>query len=212
MKAEKNNLKKRPRVKQNMPDKCFSCGNHDGYVVTMHRGLVEFREESFEIEYNRYECEQCGHAILSDEQIDEQLKLLVRAYQIRHGLLTADDVKESRIELGLSSQEEFCRRIEGVISIATLKRIESGRHVQDKGTDHVMRNALLIFRAEEAARKTAILLNKSLLNLVEIDDYNESGSSSSLIAFSGSDRRQLSFDRVINYNEFTVNEEVFELC
>lgn len=141
MKVAKNNLKKRPRVAQQLPEVCLECGNLQGYLRQEITSQIEFKGEVLEVAYERFECSECGASVMSDEQLTVRQKHLVELYQQRHGLLTAQALIALRRHAGYASQAEFADALPGV-GLATIKRIEAGQHVQDISTDSCMRVAL----------------------------------------------------------------------
>lgn len=134
-------LRKRPRVKQVLPSQCLACESAQGYTATETTQDIEFRGELFTVTYTHLACEECGNAILSDEQMAERIKKAVAAYQKRHGLLTAEELIRQRKSLGYNTQRSLLRAAPE-LSEATLKRIEAGMHAQDASTDALFEKVL----------------------------------------------------------------------
>lgn len=142
-----NRFEQLPDVDQVLPEQCLNCGCDSGYAPAATRGIVEFRNEKFEIEYERMECPECGDAMLSDEQATERIKKTVTAYQEQHNLLTAKEISSRRKDLGYSQRALVALAPD--ISIATLKRIEGGLSAQNKSTDLLIRVTLESLESKE---------------------------------------------------------------
>ncbi len=140
MKVEKTRFEKLPKAKQVLPKQCLTCGCRRGYEPAITKGIIEFRKENFEVEYERMECPECGDSMLTDEQATQQIKKAVAAYQAKHDLLTAEELNDRRKALGYSQSELVAHAPE--ISVASLKRIEAGLSAQNKSTDVLIRVAL----------------------------------------------------------------------
>jgi len=131
-----------------LPASCLSCGSDAGYVTRAVTRTVEFRGEKVKVRYHHSVCRKCGDALLTDAQLDERTRASVEAYQRKHGLLTATELKARREALGLRTQRALCNAVPAIAE-ATLKRLEAGWRVQDKSTDRLIRTELE--RLERAA-------------------------------------------------------------
>ena len=138
MKANKTRFKQLPDGPQVLPSICLECGNPAGYTSKNVCKEIEFRNETFEVNYTHLACAHCGEAILSDAQMVTRKKKVVAAYQRRHGLLTAQELLSLRQVLGFNTQRKLLKAAPKLPE-ATLKRIESGLHVQDPSTDALFR-------------------------------------------------------------------------
>ncbi|HKK17886.1 MAG TPA: hypothetical protein VJ952_04315 [Opitutales bacterium] len=179
MKASQNKrhtaLKKRPRVKQVLPSQCLVCNNPEGYTAKETTQDIEFRGEPFRVTYTHLVCQECGNAILSDEQLTDRIKKVVAAYQRRHGLLTGEELIRQRKSLGYNSQRALLRAAPE-LSEATLKRIEAGMHAQDASTDALFDKVLKNLEKQQIMK----LLNEPLSPPVETSDVQVSGTSQSM--------------------------------
>jgi DNA-directed RNA polymerase subunit RPC12/RpoP len=155
-------LKKRPRVKQVLPSQCLACGAEGGYNAKRIVSAVELRGENFNVEHDTMECSHCSHRILSDEQLDSRIRSTVRCYQNRHGFLTADEAISRRKDVGCSTQQAFVDATGGIVSIATLKRIEAGQHAQDRTSDFTLRKAFEMVEEARRSENLDCILNTSL--------------------------------------------------
>lgn len=81
-------------------------------------------------------CGMCGEAFFMGEQADEYAAALDSGYRRANGLLSPDEIKGIRKRLGMS-QEEF-QALLGV-GKTTVSRWESGRVIQPKAEDNLMR-------------------------------------------------------------------------
>jgi hypothetical protein len=141
MKANKTRFKQLPNAPQVLPSECLECGSKAGYAPANACKEIEFRKETFEIEYMQLAFPKCGDAILSDAQMTDRSKKVVAAYQVHHGLLTAHELIRQRRALGYNTQRAFLKAA-SKLPEATLKRIESGLHAQDASTDALFRQEL----------------------------------------------------------------------
>jgi predicted RNA-binding Zn-ribbon protein involved in translation (DUF1610 family) len=170
MKATKTRFKQLPSVKQVLPSQCLSCDSEAGYTPSETTQEIEFRGELFPITYAHLACPQCGEAILSDEQMVDQLKKVVAAYQQKHNLLTAKAMIGQRKALGYNSQRALLQAAPE-LPAATLKRIEAGMHAQDASTDALFRKVLLDLDKKQIMQ----LLNEPLAPPIETNSVQFSG-------------------------------------
>jgi len=87
-------------------------------------------------------CPNCGFSFTPEKELVKGIRQLVEEYQRQSGLLTAEEVVARRKAIGFRSQEAFAEATDGVVSLATLKRLEAGQRVQDRSTDRVIRDLL----------------------------------------------------------------------
>jgi hypothetical protein len=161
MEATKRVFKKRPRVAQVLPTQCLACDAEAGYRLAPKVTQVDLKGETFAVSHEALECPACGHTILSDAQLDARVRKTVAAYQTKHGLLTAVEVATRRKALGHATQQALADSAP-TIAIATLKRVEAGQHVQDPGTDFILRKTLEILESTRAQAAMFALLRGTL--------------------------------------------------
>lgn len=142
MKTASPRLQHLGKVRTVLPEACLACGSAGGYATRTVITRVDFRGQRITLRHEALRCPQCGHGLLSDAQVDARQRLLIEAYQTRMNLLTAGDLRARRKALGFATQRALAEATGGRIAIATLKRVESGRHVQDHRTDEDMRREL----------------------------------------------------------------------
>ena len=120
-------------------DECVACGAEGAYVHATTETRKDFRRETFTVKHHHWKCAQCGVAVLGDAEMDEVMRATVSAYQVAHGLLTADEVRAARKRLKWSQQwlTERCG-----LGAATIKRLELGTAVQTEANDVCLRDAL----------------------------------------------------------------------
>lgn len=155
-------LKKRPRTQQAVPSTCLTCGCANGYGSVTRIDTVEFRKETFELDYEQLVCTACGAAILTNGQLRSRIQKTVAAYQERHGLLTAKELIAAREALGFRSRRSFLFEA-AELGEATIKRLEAGQRVQDKSTDLAIRSVLKRLEKKQILE----LLNETMPTAVE---------------------------------------------
>ncbi len=162
-------FEKRPRGKQILPTHCHFCDPAPKLLERKYRDTRPFKGEEFSIPCRDLYCPNCEAAIVPDQAVQDQLEALVLAYQHKHDLLTAEEIKTRRQALGLS-QVQFCAKAKGVPS-ATLKRVETGANVQDASTDQSIRIALQSLEAARQDEEKWSLLHKAFecVNLAPVE-------------------------------------------
>lgn len=95
----------------------------------------EFRGETFVVHGDIEVCQHCRWRKVTDEQAEMLARHTVDAYRRKHGLLTEDEIRALRKQLGMS-QVAFARFV-GVSPVA-VKRWETGQ-VQEAIYDRAMR-------------------------------------------------------------------------
>ena len=93
------------------------------------------RDEEIHCDVMKWVCAECGAAFMSPAQATEAVKRAVTAYQEKHGLLTADQIRNGRHRLALSVSELASKADLGE---ATVKRLEAGTTVQRAGTNTLL--------------------------------------------------------------------------
>jgi putative zinc finger/helix-turn-helix YgiT family protein len=117
-----------------MPELCVKCANN-----TLHPKTVEFegtvREEKYAVSMPGFECSTCGYKTMKGPYMAEFGRLLADKYRANHGLLTSDQIKERRLQLGLSQQAfaDYLKR-----GVASVKRWEMGK-IQEPDNDRHIR-------------------------------------------------------------------------
>jgi putative zinc finger/helix-turn-helix YgiT family protein len=115
-------------------------------------GLIEERmipttqlisNEEIQCDVKKWVCSGCNAAFMSPKQATDAVKRAVAVYQVKHGLLTAEEIREGRKKKGLTVSElaEAAN-----LGEATIKRLEAGTSVQRLGTNTLL---LTVFNNEE---------------------------------------------------------------
>jgi putative zinc finger/helix-turn-helix YgiT family protein len=91
----------------------------------------------------KWHCKACGAEWMSPAQATASVIAAVKTYQRKHGLLTGAELRKRREALDWT-QKDLVRHSD--VSIATVKRLESGVHVQNKSIDQLISAALDQYR------------------------------------------------------------------
>jgi hypothetical protein len=170
--ARKIEFEKRPRAARVAPylapTKCLSCEDEAGYRTVAVTKEVELKGESIPVTYECQECQKCGHSLLSVAQMEQRVRNTVAAYQAKHGLLSAKEIASRRKALGYATQQALSDAAPA-IAIATLKRVEAGQHVQDPGTDSILRMALEKLDQEKRQNHLMAFLRTELSSPIEAE-------------------------------------------
>jgi putative zinc finger/helix-turn-helix YgiT family protein len=84
---------------------------------------ISFKGEKLDIQFEEYVCENCQLHVGTVEQTAVIQNLIADAYRKKVGLLTGQELREKREELGIS-QKELAKR--ACVGIASIKRWEKG--------------------------------------------------------------------------------------
>lgn len=115
--------------------RCLECGAEMRF--TNEPLSEEFKGEVFTISgIERYVCDSCGNDQMSPTSAEMLAKNLAAEYAHAHGLMSAGEIREFRVSIGLT-QKEFERLIG--VSSPTVSRWESGAMQQSKPVDILIR-------------------------------------------------------------------------
>jgi putative zinc finger/helix-turn-helix YgiT family protein len=109
--------------------------------------------ESFELVSDALVCPNCGFKTIPTENMGEFALRVADAYRLKHGLLTSSQIKDRRLDLGMS-QQQFASYL-GVGS-SSVKRWELGS-IQDKAMNDLI---LLKTDVQRAEANVAEVLNR----------------------------------------------------
>lgn len=98
---------------------------------------ISFRGENLDIQFEEYVCEDCQLHVGTVEQAAVIQNLIADAYRKKVGLLTGQEIREKREELGIS-QKKLAKR--AGVGIASIKRWEKGI-IQTKSMNAALRSA-----------------------------------------------------------------------
>jgi HTH-type transcriptional regulator / antitoxin MqsA len=124
-----------PRARRDSEDLCLSCGAK----MLPARGVLTLPVNGEEIEVpglRHMACPSCGEKIVGFAETTRLFKEAVEAYRERHGLLSAQEIREIRERFGLT-QAELARLLR--LGANTISRWEAGRNVQTGAMDVLLR-------------------------------------------------------------------------
>jgi len=93
------------------------------------------RGEKFLVEMMALVCPRCGYATVDGNDMPDYMRRVADAYRSTHGLLTSDEIRQTRMRLGMS-QAAFAKHLR--VGAASVKRWEMGK-VQDASSDELIR-------------------------------------------------------------------------
>lgn len=136
------------------PWRCPECGKKEVRLVTVaHTSHVRHDGRSYEVKIPSLElpqCAACGELVF-DNHADDQI---ARALRAQLGLLSAEQIRDNRVALGLS-QRQLAEHLG--VAVETISRWENGVMIQTRAMDRYLR----LYFGVPAAR--AALLNESSL-------------------------------------------------
>jgi transcriptional regulator with XRE-family HTH domain len=118
---------------------CLGCDRPDTFGVAMRPTRPIIDGEEFVFESEKYHCTACGAEWMSPTQADAIVIKGVSLFQKKYGMLNGAEVKARREKLGWT-QEDLVKASE--VSIATIKRLESGVHILTKPNNDALEKAL----------------------------------------------------------------------
>lgn len=121
------------------PEVCLACERADSIHTAMLPTSQVIQGEEIRCETEKWHCKACGAEWMSPAQATVGVVRAVEAYQRTHEMLTGSDVRSKR-EILNWTQEDLVG--ESRVSIASIKRIESGVHVLSKLHNDAIASAL----------------------------------------------------------------------
>ena len=119
------------------PDFCLACDATDGpFPVVMKPQEQHYRGETFWVPAPMHMCPHCGYEMPAKDYLTAVCKGTNHAFRQKHGLLTSAEIVERRKAMK-KSQRQFADFVG--VSVASLKRWETGFLVQDKASDELVR-------------------------------------------------------------------------
>lgn len=107
-----------------MKEKKIICPNtHDNLSLIKDEKEVKFKGVEFKILVEYYKCQECGVEVATVKQTASVQKAISDAYRKVKGLLTSEEIKRNRKNLGLT-QKQLAKRMN--VGIASIKRWEGG--------------------------------------------------------------------------------------
>lgn len=120
-----------------VPDFCLACDAYDiPFPVELRPIVQEYRGETLTVMAPVHVCSNCGYQMPGPGHLSALCLATSDAYRLKHGLLTSAEIIERRKAMK-KSQRQFADFVG--ISVASLKRWETGFLVQDKASDELVR-------------------------------------------------------------------------
>jgi len=117
---------------------CPDCEKESSLSLIQTTEDFNIRGEAIPVEVVYYKCQECGEEFDISKPDNDPYEVAYREYRRRKGLLQPDEIRQFRIERGLT-QKEFSHLLG--IGIATLNRYENGA-LQSEAHDRVMKLAM----------------------------------------------------------------------
>jgi transcriptional regulator with XRE-family HTH domain len=121
------------------PRTCLGCDRKGTFAVKMRPTVQEIEGEEFAFDTEKYHCTACEAEWLSPTQMFSVVRQAVTIYLKKHVMLTGEDCEQRRKKIGWTQQDLV--EASGV-SIATIKRLESGVHILTKPNNDALEKAL----------------------------------------------------------------------
>lgn len=134
MSSQHPNKTKRRLGQWKAPQVCPGCDSADICTAMLPTSQI-IQGEEIHCHTEKWHCKACGAEWMSPAQATASVKAAVETYQRKHGLMTGAELRKRREALDWT-QEDLVRHSD--VSIATVKRLESGVHVQNKSIDQVI--------------------------------------------------------------------------
>lgn len=139
MKQPQSETPKRRLGQWKAPEVCLGCERADSIRAAMLPTSQIIQGEEIHCKTEKWQCSACGAEWMSPAQATASVVTAVEAYQQKHEMLSSADVRSKR-EILNWTQEDLAN--ESGVSIATIKRLESGVHVLGKLLNDVIGNTL----------------------------------------------------------------------
>ena len=118
--------------------KCPQCNNSKFKTANV-RSSVEVKGESFDVIAEINQCDECGFTSANDDQMKALQRKVADAYRVNHGLLTSDEIRSLRTDVGMS-QVDFSNYLGvGESSVARWETFQ----IQDKSMDNLIRRSVV---------------------------------------------------------------------
>jgi putative zinc finger/helix-turn-helix YgiT family protein len=117
---------------------CPNCEKESPLRIVRKAEEFDVRGEIIVVEVEFYQCQECGAEFENSKSTIDPYETAYREYRARKGMLQPEDIRETRIERGLT-QKEFSDLLG--IGIATLNRYENGA-LQSEANDRVIKLAI----------------------------------------------------------------------
>jgi putative zinc finger/helix-turn-helix YgiT family protein len=112
--------------------------NHEKATLKNAVKKINFRGEQINVPTEYYQCLECDHEFATVKQTVATQKAIADAYRKKVRLLTSEEIKQGRAELGIS-QNQLAKKIN--VGVASIKRWE-GTQIQSKAMNVALINGL----------------------------------------------------------------------
>ncbi len=133
---------------------CLGCDRPDTFGVTMRPTVKEVQGEEFTFDTEKYHCTACEAEWLSPAQMFSAVRQAVTFYLKKHGMLTGEDCEQRRRKLGWTQQDLVDA---SGVSIATIKRLESGVHILTSAHNDATERALELGEHNLSMKQAAVI-------------------------------------------------------
>ncbi len=117
---------------------CPNCEKESPLLMIRKAEDIKVRGEIINVEVEYYKCQDCGEEFENSKSAIDPYEASYREYRARKNMLQPEDIREFRIEHGLT-QKEFSDLLR--IGIATVNRYENGA-LQSESHDRVIKLAM----------------------------------------------------------------------
>lgn len=118
---------------------CLGCDRPDTFGVAMRPTRPIIDGEEFVFESEKYHCSACGAEWMSPAQGDAIVIKGVSLFQKKYGMITGAECEQRRKSIGWTQQDLVDA---SNVSIATIKRLESGVHILTRAHNDATERAL----------------------------------------------------------------------
>lgn len=139
MKQPQSETPKRRLGQWKAPEVCLGCDRADSIGTAMLPTSQIIQGEEIHCKTEKWHCTACGAEWMSPAQATAGVVAAMEVYQRKHEMLSGADVRSKR-EILNWTQENLAD--ESGVSIATIKRLESGVHVLGKLLNDVIASTL----------------------------------------------------------------------
>lgn len=121
-----------------MKENKMVCPNaHENVALIKAEKEMSFKGVNIKFLAEYYKCQECGAEVGTVKQTADTQRAISDAYRKAKGLLTGEEIREKRKQLGLT-QQELAKRMN--VGIASIKRWESGL-IQSKAMNSALMGA-----------------------------------------------------------------------